>query len=116
MPGDLTSEPPDPPASVIRRAHSERQRRAARRLSFNAHVELLSPRPGEGVTINASEGGLRIAVDCMLRPDEICLIRVDDPTTALANGAGTRIERARVAWSRQLPDGCIAGLELLRLH
>jgi hypothetical protein len=72
-------------------------------------VQVLGPAPGSGVTLNASEGGLRVAVDCVLTEGEICFVRVDDPE----RGA---VERARVAWSRELPDGCIAGLQLLGLH
>jgi PilZ domain-containing protein len=105
----LTSHPSGPPISTVRPLFSERYRRASRRTPFHASVQVLGRAVGSGVTLNASEGGLRIAVDCVLRPDEICLVRVDDP-------ARGRIERARVAWSHELPDGCIAGLQLLGLH
>jgi hypothetical protein len=78
-------------------------------MPFHAVVQVLEPARGVGVTLNASEGGLRVAVDCLLEPGDTCLVCIEDP----AHG---RVERARVAWSRQLPDGCIAGLQLLDLH
>jgi hypothetical protein len=72
-------------------------------------VRVIEPALGRGVTINASDGGLRIAVDCALRPGDVCLLVVDDPSRPA-------LERARVAWSRELRDGCIAGLQLIGLH
>ena len=103
----LTSDPPD---SAIRPIlFIERHRRASRRMPFSAEIEVLGPNKGSGVAINRSEGGLRVAVDCDLMPGDICLLRVDHPHHP-------KFERARVAWSRTLADGCIAGLELLTIH
>ncbi|MCA9625796.1 MAG: PilZ domain-containing protein [Myxococcales bacterium] len=87
-----------------------RQRRSSARRPFNADVELVSPVAGGGVTLNASEGGLRVAVDCPLAAGEICLLYVRE------GGSPERLERARVAWSRELRDGWIAGLQLIGLH
>jgi hypothetical protein len=96
--------------SVVRKVRPVGQRRCSRRRPLNAMVEVISPATGHGVTINVSDGGLRVAVDCPLRPDEICLLRIDDFSGA------PRLERARVAWSRELHDGWIAGLQLIGLH
>jgi hypothetical protein len=101
---------PDPPSSSIRPIlFIERHRRGSRRLSSNAAVDVLGPSKGNGVAINQSSGGLRVAVDCDLMPGDICLVRVHDPLRP-------NFERARVAWSRTVSDGCIAGLELLTVH
>ena len=83
------------------------RRRGARRRSLNAPVKVLSPYQGDGVTINASRGGLRVAVDCVLACDDICRLRVDDPD------GPPQLVRGRVVWSQQVGDGCIAGLALL---
>ena len=87
-----------------------RQRRRAARRPFHATIEMVQPVAGEGVTLNASDGGLRVAVDARLRPDEICLFYVKEL------GGEPTLKRARVAWSRQVSDGWIAGLEILGLH
>jgi hypothetical protein len=105
----LSSHPSSPPISTVRPAFSDRHRRASRRTPFHASVQVFGPARGRGVTLNASDGGLRVAVDCRLKEGDLCLVRVEDP----ARGS---VERARVAWSREVPDGCIAGLELLGLH
>jgi len=86
-----------------------RQRRAARREPLHAEVEMIEPRIGSGVTINASEGGLRVAVDCRLTEGDRCLLKVCD-------GERPRLERGRVVWVRELPDGFIAGLALAPIH
>ncbi len=99
----------NPPISSIRQVFYDRHRRQARRLPSHAPVEVLEPAGGVGVTINASEGGLRVAVGCLLRPGDLCLFIVDDSTRP-------SIERARVIWSQDVRDGCIAGLQLLTLH
>jgi len=88
----------------------QRQRRASRRRSLNADIEILQPISGHGVAINESEGGLRIAVDCALIVNETCLLRLCVPF------GPARIERGRVAWLREVRDGFIVGLELESLH
>lgn len=97
-------------ASHVRQVRPEGQRRSEIRKPFHATVEVISPTPGRGVTINESNGGLRVAVDCPMRVDDICSLRVDDFT------GNARLERARVVWSRELRDGWIAGLQLVGLH
>lgn len=99
----------EPPVSTIRPAFTDRHRRGSRRTAFNAAVEVMLPEVGSGVAINVSDGGLRVAVDCNLHAGDECMIRVDAP------GRPER-ERARVVWSQQLPDGCIAGLEIVGLN
>ena len=89
---------------------SSRHRRAARRRPLNAVVEVMTPRRGKGVTINHSEGGLRVAVDCDLHLDEEIMLHVDEL------GQPPRLMRCRVAWVRELTDGWIAGLQQLGLH
>jgi hypothetical protein len=99
----------DPPASS-RNPEQLHQRRANRRRELDAVVEVLHPREGRGVTINASDGGLRVAVDCALRKGESCLLRISEPC------GEPRLEQAHVVWSKELPDGWIAGLRIVGLH
>ncbi len=102
----VSSNPPASDAAEV----LGRQRRTSRRRELNAAIEVIHPREGRGVTINASEGGLRVAVDCAVRQGETILLRVRETI-------GTdRIEQALVVWSRELPDGCIAGLQIIGLH
>jgi PilZ domain-containing protein len=87
-----------------------RQRRGSGRRPLNAEIELLDPEGGRGVTINVSEGGLRVAIDCLLSVDQVCLVRVLEP------GVHRDLCRVRVVWVRELRDGCVAGLQMLGLH
>lgn len=79
-------------------------RRRARRWSLDAEIELVSPGQGSGLAINASVGGLRIALDRGVPLDEICTLRVR--TTP----EHETIEHARVVWSQAQPDGYVLGL------
>ena len=60
--------------------------------------------------INASVGGLRVAVDCVLATGDDCMLRLDVP------GKPPRLVRAMVVWSQQVGDGCIAGLTYKLTH
>lgn len=106
-PMPLSSESPAHAPTLL---SLSRQRRRAARRPFHATIEMVQPAAGEGVTLNESVGGLRVAVDSRLRRDDTCLFYVREP------GVEPRLERARVAWSRQVSDGWIAGLEILGLH
>lgn len=99
-----------PPVSSTRLGAFFRQRRGSRRRELNAEIEVIQPAPGTGVTINESDGGLRIAVDCALRIGELCTLRLSVP------GGNSRLETGRVVWSRELRDGWIAGVERIELH
>ena len=79
-------------------------RRRARRWALDAEVELVSPGRGSGLTINASVGGLRIALDRGVPLDEVCTLRV---RTAPEHET---VEHARVVWSKAQPDGYVLGL------
>jgi hypothetical protein len=81
-------------------------RRSWDRFPLHADVEVLEPVRAHGVVINASEGGLRIAVDTELPVDSTCVveIRLDE---------GTTVELARVAWTRAHPDGFLVGLSFV---
>lgn len=88
-----------------------RQRRSSRRRPFEATVQVIEPQAGLGVTINVSDGGMRVAVDCPLAPNEICLMVVREL------GKPEQLVRGRVAWAiDHAGDGCIAGLQRLGLH
>lgn len=78
-------------------------RRASQRWPWHADVELMEPAGGRGTTLNASTGGLRIALDRELPVGEHVVARV---TTAHRE----TIEHMRVVWSRELPDGWLLGL------
>lgn len=79
-------------------------RRRARRWALDAEIELLSPGRGSGLAINASVGGLRIALDRGVPIDETCVLRV-----RTSPGHET-VEHARVVWSLARPDGYVLGL------
>jgi len=79
-------------------------RRHARRWALDAEIELLSPGHGSGLAINASVGGLRIALDRGVPIDEVCTLRV---RTAPDHET---VEHARVVWSQAQPDGYVLGL------
>jgi hypothetical protein len=82
-------------------------RRRFRRWALDAEVELLEPARGSGLAINASVGGLRIAVDMGVPIDHVCTLRV---RTAPNHET---VEHARVVWSQARPDGYVLGLEFI---
>jgi len=82
-------------------------RRRFRRWALDAEVELLTPARGSGLAINASVGGLRIAVDRGVPVDHVCTLRV---RTAPNHET---VEHAKVVWSRAQPDGYVMGLEFI---
>lgn len=81
-------------------------RRNWERFALHADVAVLEPIQAHGVVINASEGGLRVALDAELPVDAVCVIevRLDE---------GNTVERARVAWTRAHPDGFLVGLSFV---
>ena len=79
-------------------------RRRYRRWTFDAEVELLSPQSGTGMTINASVGGLRVALDTSIPVNEVCTLRVRTGPNH------ETVEHARVVWSQARPDGYVMGL------
>lgn len=81
-------------------------RRTAERYPLNADVEILEPFNAHGVVINASSGGLRVAVDSELPLDAVCVVEVQ-----LTDGK--TVELARVAWVREQPDGFVVGLSFV---
>ena len=82
-------------------------RRRFRRWALDADIELLTPSRGAGLAINASVGGLRVAVDMGVPVDHVCTLRV---RTAPDHET---IEHARVVWSKTQPDGYVMGLEFI---
>lgn len=81
-------------------------RRSARRYPLNADVEILDPFNAHGVVINASQGGLRVAVDVELPLDAVCVVEVQLEV-------GKTVELARVAWVKAHPDGYLIGLSFI---
>jgi len=82
-------------------------RRRCRRWALDAEIDLLTPARGSGLAINASVGGLRVAVDTGVPVDHICTLRV---RTAPDHET---IEHAKVVWSKAQPDGYVLGLEFI---
>jgi hypothetical protein len=82
-------------------------RRRSRRWAVDAEVDMLQPVRGAGLTINASIGGLRVAVDMAVPVGHVCTLRV---RTAPNHQT---IEHARVVWSQARPDGYLLGLEFI---
>lgn len=101
---------PESPAHAPTLISLSRQRRRSARRAYHATVEMVQPATGDGVTLNQSDGGLRVAVDARLEAGQICLFYLRD-----ADGE-PRMQRAKVAWARELSDGWIAGLEIVGLH
>jgi hypothetical protein len=83
-------------------------RRGELRQELHAEVELLEPRPGRGMVLNASDGGLRIAMDEGLSPGTWCVLRL-----TFDDGAKV-VLRGRIAWASRRIDGCLLGVELLK--
>jgi hypothetical protein len=79
-------------------------RRRSARYPIHADVTVVAPERAEGVVLNASAGGIRVALDrAFARGSEVTLeiaFRHDRVTG----------ERAKVVWSRELPDGWLVGL------
>lgn len=90
-------------------AASSQQRRRSRRVPAQNPVEVLLPRSGMGIALNASDGGIRVAVDCALIPGEECqlLVRREQGPTVLTT---------KVVWSRPVADGWVAGLAMAELQ
>jgi hypothetical protein len=82
-------------------------RRASQRYPLHADVEVLDPLHAHGVVINASDGGLRIAVDTALPLGAVCVLEVK-------SAEGATVELARVAWLRELRDGFLVGMSFVR--
>lgn len=82
-------------------------RRTAGRYPLNADIEILEPFNAHGVVINASEGGLRVAVNVELPLDAVCVVEVQ-------LDEGKTVELARVAWVRAHPDGYLVGLSFVQ--
>lgn len=78
-------------------------RRASQRWPWHADVELVEPAGGTGTTLNASAGGLRIAVDRELPVGEHVVAKVK-------TAHRETVEHMRVVWARELPDGWLCGL------
>jgi hypothetical protein len=82
-------------------------RRRSRRWALDAEIDLLGPVRGSGLAINASVGGLRVAVDMGVPVGEVCTLRV---RTAPDHQT---VEHARVVWAKAKPDGFLLGLEFI---
>lgn len=85
-------------------------RRAARRWALHADIELIDPIQARGIALNASVGGMRVAVDRPVPEGTLCVLRVNT-----SPGRGS-VEHARVVWARQQPDGWLLGLEFVDPH
>ena len=81
-------------------------RRAGARIPLNADVEVLEPVSANGVVINASEGGLLVAIDKELPVGTVCVVavQVEEQQT---------VEVARVVRIRMYPDGYLIGLSFV---
>lgn len=79
-------------------AHYQARRRHARWL-LNAEVSVGRVR---GLVLNASAGGLRVALDERLPDGHVDLL--------VTTEANARRQRACVVWQKELPDGWLCGL------
>jgi hypothetical protein len=82
-------------------------RRRSRRWALDAEIDLLGPVRGAGLAINASIGGLRVAVDAGVPVGQVCTLRV---RTAPDHQT---VEHAKVVWAKAHPDGYLLGLEFI---
>jgi hypothetical protein len=78
-----------------------------RRVPIRADVTFLQPAHATGVTLDADETGMRVLVDCALRPGDRCIAVVQLP-----DGEETH-ERATVLWARRSSHGWVAQLEFV---
>jgi len=101
--GQLPKGPADP--DVHRGA-----RRRSTRYPLNAEVSIIEPVMANGVTLNASAGGIRFAVDRAIPVGDLCVLEVRYTPDRMS------IERGRVVWARVLPDGWLIGLEFVGEH
>ncbi len=67
----------------------------------------MEPEAISGVVINASAGGLRVAVDQCVDVGSLCFARIK---TAREHES---LEHAEVVWARELPDGWLLGLRFV---
>ena len=81
-------------------------RRAEERFALQADVQVLEPFNAHGVVINASHGGLRVAVDRELPRGVVCVIEIHLEE-------GKTVEMTKVVWSRSHPDGYLVGLSIV---
>jgi len=98
-----------PAGGADRQAHLGARRRH-RRFSLNAEVTFLAPAGARGIVLNASAGGLRVAVDLEVPEGDLCVLDI-----LLPEGRRS-LERCRVVWSRRHPDGFVLGLEFVEIH
>ena len=82
-------------------------RRRSRRWALDAEIDLLGPVRGAGLAINASVGGLRVAVDMGVPVGQVCTLRVRTATDHQT------VEHAKVVWSQARPDGYLLGLQFI---
>jgi hypothetical protein len=80
-------------------------RRRSERESSNANVDFIEPVKAEGVTLNISDGGMRVAVYQEIPADQDCIIKI----WLTDNHHVCR--RARIVWSKAVADGWVLGLE-----
>jgi len=83
-------------------------RRRATRYPMHADVKVVGAEASEGVVLNASAGGLRVALDRGYREGQRIELDIE-----LVNDRVSR-EAAEVVWSRELPDGWLVGLRFVR--
>jgi len=82
-------------------------RRGTDRYPIDADVEIGEPYGAHGVVINASDGGLRVAVDKALPAGVVCVAEI-------STDAGVSVELVKVAWIREHPDGYLVGLSFTK--
>ena len=88
-------------------AYHRGARRRSIRYALNANVQIVSPIQAEGVTLNMSAGGLRIALSEDVPKDLECLLEV------WLTPQRCHTVRARVVWSQEHTDGWVLGMEFL---
>jgi len=82
-------------------------RRRSRRWALDAEIDLLGPVRGAGLALNASVGGLRIAVDMDVPVGQVCMLRVRTAPDQQT------VEHAKVVWAKARPDGYVLGLQFV---
>lgn len=92
------------PAGPSDRSVHRGARRKSTRFPIHGEVRVTAPLAAEGFLLNASTGGLRLALD---RPVEVGArleleVRFDERHEAR--------ERGEVVWTREHPDGWLVGL------
>ena len=101
----MTKDHDEPPGSPDPDRNGAPGRRHEARIPVDADVRVTKPVKADGVVLNASVGGLRIAVDREVPVGQACEFEV------WSDGELRKTLTAVVVWSKEHPDGWVLGID-----